>query len=440
MDDSRQTAQRICETLHQAGHRALLAGGCVRDMLLGVTPKDYDIATSARPDEVEGLFENTVGVGAAFGVQLVRLAGGQFEVATFRKDGPYEDGRHPTHVEFLDEKEDALRRDFTVNAMFFDIEKNVVVDYVGGREDLDNGLIRAVGDPWQRFREDHLRLIRAVRFAARLDYALDAPTRKALGELAPFIQKTSAERVRDELVKILTEGHARRAFELLDETGLLEEILPEVALMKGVEQPPNYHPEGDVFTHTLMTLEQLDSPSPALAMAALLHDVGKPLTQSFEDRIRFNLHDKVGAREAEKICRRLRMSKQETSRVVWLVAQHMRVAVTRTMGETKRKRLVREEGFHELLELFRADCMASHRKLDIYDWLRDYAGGLEPRDIHPDPLLSGGDLIALGYEPGPLFSAILRSVEDAQLEGRLDDAEAAMAFVKLNWPPEKEGD
>lgn len=434
MDEKRQAAERICRALREADHRALLAGGCVRDMLLGVAPKDYDIATNARPEDVAKLFSKTVPVGVAFGVQLVVLPEGQFEVASFRKDGPYLDGRHPAHVEFVDEEQDALRRDFTVNAMFFDPAADSVVDYVGGQEDLRWGIIRTVGDAKQRFAEDHLRLLRAVRFAARLDFTIDPATYKVIVETAPLVVKTSAERIRDELIKVLVEGAARKAFELLDETGLLEHVLPEVARMKAVAQPPQFHPEGDVFSHTLLMLEEMKGPSPTLAMAALLHDVGKPLTQTLTDRIRFHSHDKVGAREAARVCRRLRMSNEETARISWLVGQHMRVAHAPKMRESKLKRFVREDGFHELLALCRLDCLASHRSLDVIEWLQRYIDQLSPEEVKPQPLLTGKDLIEMGYTPGPLFKEILDAVEDAQLEGRITDDDQARAFVRKQWP------
>lgn len=402
-------------------------------MLLGVEPKDYDIATSATPNEVAGLFERTVAVGAAFGVQIVILPQGQFEVATFRSDGDYHDGRRPSHVEFVDEKEDALRRDFTINAMFYDLRQQKVVDYVGGQSDLQDGILRTVGNPQDRFSEDHLRLLRAVRFAARLKYDIAPQTLEALGRMAHLIERTSAERIRDEILKMLTEGGARRAFELLDATGLLAHVLPEIESMKGVEQPPQFHPEGDVFEHTLLMLEKLDNPVPALALGALLHDVGKPRTQSFEDRIRFNNHCKVGARMSEKICRRLRLSNDVTERVAWLVEQHMRVAAIPEMRESKRKRFVREEGFAELLELCRLDCLASHNSTGTIDWIKEYIAALKPEEVRPKPLLSGRDLIDMGYEPGPLFAEILAGIEDAQLEGLLRDREQAREFVCQNW-------
>ena len=409
----------------------------MRDMLLETPPKDYDIATSARPDDVAALFRRTVNVGAAFGVQKVLLAQGEFEVTTFRHDGPYEDGRHPTYVEFSSEQEDARRRDFTVNAMFYDPESDEVVDYVGGQDDLRAGIIRTVGDPHQRFEEDYLRLLRAIRFAARLDYEIEPETFAAIKDLAPKVQRTSKERIRDELTKMLIEGGARRAFELMDATGLLVQVLPEVAQMKGVEQPPEYHPEGDVWTHTLLLLEELDrlpEKTATLAYGSLLHDVGKPLTQTFEDRIRFNLHDKVGARISEDICKRLRFSNADTERVRWLVEQHMRLAAAPDMRASKLKRFVREPGFPELLELHRLDCLSSHRKLDIYEWLQHYIANLKPEETRPKPLLTGHDLIEMGYEPGPHFKEILGAVEDAQLEGALTTPEEARAFVARHRP------
>lgn len=434
MSEREHAAGEICARLRAAGHRALFAGGCVRDRLLGVLPKDFDVATSARPDEVAALFERTVLVGAAFGVVLVLLPEGQFEVATFRSDGPYLDGRHPSSVSFTDERADAQRRDFTVNALFLDPETDEVLDYVGGEEDLAHGVIRAVGDPAARFQEDHLRLLRAVRFAARLGFEVEPATFAAAQALAAKCVATSAERVRDELLKMLTEGHARRAFELLDATGMLAHVLPEMVPMKGCEQPPEFHPEGDVFIHTLMLLEQLGPCTPTLGLGALLHDVGKPPTQTFEDRIRFNLHEKVGARMAEKICHRLRLSNEVTERTVWLVENHMRLAATPQMREAKRKRFVREAGFDELMALGKMDCLASHGDTEHIDWISEYRAQLKPDEVRPEPILTGHDLIAAGYAPGPMFKEILTAVEDQQLEGALRSRAEAMAFVAAHWP------
>ncbi len=430
----RAEAEAICAVLRAHGHRALLAGGCVRDFLLGVPPKDIDIATSALPGEVEALFERTVSVGKAFGVIAVIQADAVFEVTTFRRDGPYLDGRHPSHVTFTGEIEDAQRRDFTINALFYDPETRRVLDHVGGQADIERRILRTVGDPHQRFQEDHLRLLRAVRFAARLGYAIDDETLAAIRALAPGVMTTSAERIRDELIKILTEGAARRGFELLDDTGLLAHVLPEIAAMKGVAQPEAYHPEGDVFVHTLLLLDKLEDPTPELALAALLHDVGKPPTQTFEDRIRFNYHEKVGADMAETICRRLRLSRRTTDRVRWLVEQHMRLRWLPEMRESKRRRFVREEGFDELVELCRLDSLASHGDLSTIAWTETYLAQLSPDQVKPAPLLTGDDLIAMGYRPGPLFGEILAAVEDAQLEDRIRGLSDAESFVRTHWP------
>lgn len=437
-----QGARMVCATLREAGHEAYFAGGCVRDMLLGRPPADIDIATSATPVETTALFPRTAQVGAEFGTVLVILPEGQYEVTTFRSDGPYLDGRRPARVAFTNAEQDALRRDFTINALFYAPDRDEVVDYAGGQTDLRDGVIRAVGDPQQRFAEDHLRLARAVRFAARLGFTIEPATFRAIREHASSIRRTSAERVAAELLKMLTEGAARRAFELLDATGLLEEILPEVAAMKGVEQPPEYHPEGDVFVHTLLALEHVDrvaNPSPALALGVLLHDVGKPPTQTFEDRIRFNRHEKVGAEMARRICQRLRLPRRLTERVEWLVEQHMRVARIPEMRESKRIRFVREPGFPELLELARIDALASHGGLGHVDRIADYMAQLTPEAAKPAPLLTGKDLIAMGHTPGPLFGTILAAVEDAQLEGALTTSAEARAFVAQHWPLDRHG-
>lgn len=434
--DSRQRAARdICHILRTAGHRALLAGGCVRDLLLDHPASDYDIATDAPAERVMALFDRTIPVGISFGVVLVVRPEGHFEVATFRRDGPYLDGRHPAHVEFTGEEEDAHRRDFTINALFLDPATDEVLDYVGGREDIRRQIVRTVGNPWDRFQEDYLRMLRAVRFSARLGYAIEAETMRAIGELAPHIHQTSPERIRDELLKMLTEGGAGRALELLDETGLLAEILPEAAATKGVEQPPEYHPEGDVFTHIHIMLSHLERGcSPTLAMAVLLHDIGKPVTQTFEDRIRFNNHDAAGAEMAAKVCSRLRFSNAQTGRILWLIRQHMRVSHLPEMRESKRKRFVREAGFDELMELWRLDSLASHRKRRKLEWTLDYLAQVAPQRVRPEPLLRGGDLKALGYPQGPLYGQMLEAVEDAQLEGEITTKDEAITFVRRRFP------
>lgn len=435
MSKRREAAFRICHTLTQKGHRALLAGGCVRDLLLGVEPKDYDIATSATPDTITELFPKTIQVGVAFGVQIIVLPEGQFEVATFRKDGAYSDGRHPDNVVFADEMEDAKRRDFTVNALFYDPATDSVIDYVEGRADMERRLLRAVGSPQKRFTEDHLRLLRAVRFAARLDYAIEDETMAAIIEMAHAVTTTSPERIRDEIIKMLTEGTPRRAFELLDQTGLLTHVLPEIALMKGIEQPPEFHPEGDVFTHTLLMLQKLPKePTSILAWATLFHDVGKPMTQTFEDRIRFNRHDKVGAREAAKICRRLHLSNEETERIEWMVENHMRLEAAPKMRPSRLKRFARHEAFHDLVELCRLDCLASHGGLETIHWVERYLAETPPEQLRPKPLLRGDDLIQMGYTPGPVFAQILRTIEDAQLDESIVNAEQAREYVRNHWP------
>lgn len=434
MTPQEHAARGICQTLSHAGHRALLAGGCVRDKLLGVDAKDFDVATSATPEQIAALFDRTVAVGAAFGVVMVLLPEGQFEVTTFRSDGPYVDGRHPSYVTFSNEEQDARRRDFTINAMFYDPSTESVVDYVGGRDDLASRIIRTVGHPRDRFSEDHLRLLRAIRFAARLDFTIEPATLDAIRDMAQLVTTTSAERIRDELLKMLTEGGGRRALELMDETGLLEQVLPEISRMKGVRQPPEFHPEGDVFQHTLLIADRLKGASPTLALGTLLHDVGKPATITYEDRVRFNNHDKIGAEIAEQICRRLRMSNHDTERIVWLVAQHMRLAHAPQMRASKLKRFVREPGFPELLELGRIDCLASHGDTRTIEWIENYANAIPPEVVRPKPLLTGDDLIEMGYTPGPLFKEILTAVEDAQLDGYIATTESARAFVAEHWP------
>lgn len=411
-------ASRIVAGLREAGHSAYLVGGCVRDELLGIAAKDYDVATSARPDQVLRLFPDAELVGAHFGVALVRGGGDQVEVATFRSDGVYGDGRHPDEVIFETSPErDALRRDFTINALFRDPFSGEVLDFVGGRRDLRDGIVRAIGDPRARFEEDHLRMLRAVRFAARFRYRIDPDTFHAMGELAPRIHRVSAERVRDELLRILTEGNARAGCELLDGCGLLKEILPEVHAFQGVEQPPEFHPEGDVWTHVMLMLEQMGKATASLALGVLLHDVGKPPTFRIAGRIRFDGHVEVGEEMARAILARLRCSKELTSRVCELVAHHMRFKDVHRMKASTLKRFLRMDGFEEHLELHRLDCLSSNRRLENYQFAKQQWLAMPEEVLHPPRLLTGADLIACGYRPGPLFSRMLRAVEDAQLDG-----------------------
>jgi poly(A) polymerase len=444
--DSRELARHICRVLRDAGHQAYLVGGCVRDILLGREPADYDVATDATPDRVQQLFPRSLGVGAQFGVVIVTEVSAtgesaQVEVATFRSDSGYSDGRHPDHVVYAKSAaEDVQRRDFTINALLLDPEAEEVLDFVSGRDDLRAGIIRAIGQPETRFREDKLRMIRAVRFAARFGYGIEAATWDAIARLAPDICQVSAERLRDELTKLLTEGAARRAFELLDESRLLPQLLPEIARMKGVEQPPQFHPEGDVWTHTLLMLEKLPAGSPAtLAWGVLLHDVGKPPTFTPpvgpEGRIRFDEHVEVGTRMAEEICRRLRFSNDDTQQIAALVANHLRFKDVPQMKPSTLKRFVRLDRFGEHLELHRLDCLSSHGHLENYDFVHQFLAETPPEVVRPPRLLTGEDLKALGFTPGPQFKEILDAVEEAQLNGRLNTREEAIRLVEQSYSP-----
>ena len=449
-----QAATQIVERLRAVGHVAYFAGGCVRDLLLGREPLDFDVATSATPEQVLAMFPRTFAVGAQFGVVLVVDAYEQAEilteVATFRNDGAYEDGRRPESVSYTEYAEqDVLRRDFTINGMLLDPQRldasgnlgDAVLDFVGGREDLQRGIIRAIGDPRRRFDEDKLRMLRAVRFAARFGFDIEEETLLAIRAAASEIDQVSRERVREELTRMLTEGAARRAFELLEQTGLLEEVLPEVARLRGVEQPPQYHPEGDVWIHTLMLLEQLPAGVPAtLAWGALLHDVGKPATfRVAPDRIRFDGHVEVGVRMAEEICHRLRMSNSDTEQILALVANHMRFADVEKMRDSTLKRFFRLNRFDEHLALHRMDCMASHRDLSLHKFALERYETAEPEQIRPTPLITGDDLIALGYRPGPDFGSMLNFVEDAQLEGTIHTRKEALAMIAERFPGPRVG-
>jgi len=445
-------ATSIVQTLRQRGFHAYLVGGCVRDLLLGRDPKDYDVATNATPEQVMGIFPETYAVGAQFGVVLVPAPergvasdvstensskSHAVEVATFRSDIGYSDGRHPDEVRFSREpREDVARRDFTINGMLLDPVSGEVLDFVGGRKDLEAGIIRTIGDPEQRFGEDKLRMLRAVRFAARFDYAIEPATFAAMQKMADQITAVSRERMRDELTRMLTEGRARRAFLLLDESGLLRQVLPEISAMKGVEQPAEFHPEGDVFVHTLLLLDNLPTPCPlTLAWGALLHDVGKPPTfRVAPDRIRFDSHVEVGVKMAEEICRRLRFSNDDTEQILALVDNHMRFGHATRMKESTLKKFLRMPAFDEHLALHRADCLASHRNLSTYEFIRQKRLEIPPEKMRPSPLVTGDDLIAAGHVPGPKFREILNAVEDAQLEGRLPSRDAALEFVRREFP------
>ena len=439
-------AKHIDRTLKAAGHQAYFVGGSVRDLLLGREPADYDIATDATPDRVRDLFSgfsSVIDVGAKFGVMLVADPERNIEdpvltveVATFRSDIGYSDGRHPDQVVYASSaREDVQRRDFTINGLLLDAETNEVLDYVGGRDDLRAGIIRAIGRPEVRFREDKLRMLRAVRFAARFGYTIEPETMRAIQKLALEIGQVSAERLRDEFTKLLTEGAARRGFELLDETHLLPHLLPELAQMKGVEQPPQFHPEGDVWIHTLLMLEGLPpQSSPTLAWGVLLHDVGKPPTFSPPSgpsgRIRFDRHVEVGTRMAEQICERLRFSNDDTAQIASLVANHLRFKDVPQMKRSTLKRFVRLNRFEEHMELHRLDCSSSHRNLENYEFMRRFLAETPPAEVRPVRLLTGDDLIGLGFRPGPKFKEILEAAEDAQLEGNISTREDAVIWVR----------
>ena len=424
-------ADAIIERLRREGHAAFLVGGCVRDLLLGKTPKDFDVATSARPGELLRLFPGADQVGAHFGVVLVHEGGAHVEVATFRSDLGYADGRHPVAVEFeTDPRQDALRRDFTINALLMDPASGEILDFVGGRADLEARVIRAIGDPETRFREDHLRLLRAVRFAARLGFEIEAETFGAMRRLAPSIHSVAAERVRDEIARILTEGGARRGFELLDASGLLREILPEIAAMKGVAQPPEFHPEGDVWTHTLIMLEGLREPSLTLALGVLLHDVGKPGTFRIAERIRFDGHVEKGIEIAHALLTRLRFPNDVIAGAEALIANHMKFMETPRMRESTLKRFMRMPDFEEHMALHRLDCLSSHGHLDNYEFVRQKQLEVPAEELKPAPLVTGKDLIAAGFRPGPAFGVVLSEIEDAQLEGRISSAEEALRMAQ----------
>ena len=436
----RELANSVCDTLQRHGHQAFLVGGCVRDILLHRHPADYDVATNATPAEVLQLFPECLNVGAQFGVVLVRQDSLKVEVATFRSDVGYSDGRHPDQVVYSQTaEEDVQRRDFTINGLLMRHDTGEILDFVGGRADLTAGIIRAIGEPSRRFAEDKLRMLRAIRFAARFGYSIEPKTFAAIREHANEIEVVSAERIREELTKLLTEGAARRGFELLDEFGLLSQLLPEIAAMKGVPQPPQFHPEGDVWIHTLLMLEGLPAgATPTLAWGVLLHDIGKPPTfrpaSETGDRIRFDGHVDVGVRMADDLCRRLRFSNDETDQMKALVANHMKFKDVGQMRQSTLKRFVRLPQFDEHLELHRLDCQSSHGKLEAYDAVRTFLAQTPPAEVRPPRLLSGDDLKNLGYTPGPEFQKILSTLEDAQLEEAVQTRDQALEFVRRHYP------
>ncbi len=431
-----KTAREIAARLRESGHIAYFAGGCVRDIVRGQTPKDFDIATDAKPENVQKLFPRTYAVGAHFGVILVVENGFQFEVATFRSDEAYIDGRHPSAVHFSSSEEDARRRDFTINGMFYDPVAEEVIDFVGGCADIDAKLVRAIGDAAQRFAEDRLRMLRAVRFATVLDYKIDNQTWDALVANAASVNKISAERIREELARIFLSANRMRGWDLLDSSGLMRAILPEIDAMKGCKQPEQFHPEGDVFEHTRLMLQFLpEKVSVPLVFSVLLHDVAKPRTAVVDEtgRIRFSGHDRIGAEMTEEIMRRLRFSGAEIDATVEMVRQHMVFKDVPKMRVAKLRRFMARPTFDDELELHRVDCEGSHRMLDNYEFLLRKRDEFANEPIVPPPLVRGDDLIALGLKPGPKFGEILEAIETRQLEGNLRSREEALDWLKREY-------
>ncbi|MEM6915018.1 MAG: CCA tRNA nucleotidyltransferase [Verrucomicrobiota bacterium] len=426
------TAIQIVERLQDAGEEAFFAGGCVRDRALGKEPKDFDIATSARPEQILKVFGKGEMVGAHFGVILLREKGEHFEIATFRRDGEYEDGRHPNSVAFTDAREDAERRDFTVNGMFFDPVKGELIDFVGGQADLENRILRAIGDPHERFREDHLRILRAIRFATTLEFEIESGTWAAIREASDAVQTLPAERVREELDRIWIHRNRLRGFDLLVESGLMQLLLPEIMALQGCEQPPQWHPEGDVFTHTRRMLGLLpEEASLPLVLSTLFHDIAKPATFEYdeeEDRIRFNGHDKLGAQMTREILNRFKYSNQVIEFTTGAVAVHMKFKDVAEMRQSTLKRFLARENFADELELHRVDCLGSNGKLDHYDFIQEKTKEFSEEPLLPTPFLSGKDLIDRNLTPGPKFKEILIEAQDLQLEGILESREGA-----LNW-------
>ena len=426
-------ALAIVDRLHEEGHEAYFAGGAVRDLLLDKEITDIDIATSASPEQVEGLFAQTIPVGKAFGVVVVVMKSGNYEVTTFRKESGYEDGRHPSSVEFTDAKNDALRRDFTVNALFLNPEDDEIIDYIEGQKDLERRLIRTVGPPDHRFGEDKLRLLRALRLACQLGFEIERDTYRQIQRFAPELTQVSWERIRDELLKIFTGPEPSRGLKLLLDSGVLNQILPEAAAMDGVEQPPEFHPEGDVFVHTCLMFELAGELTETLALGILLHDIGKPPTFTIKERIRFDGHVEQGALMAANICRTLRISNDTREQVVDLVKNHLRFIHVQEMRESTLKRFLRKDNFDEHLELHRLDCLASHGDLSQYDFCREKQEELTQEQMRPQPLVKGQDLIDLGLKPGPVFSEILGALEDLQLEGHLTSKGESLDWVRERY-------
>jgi len=437
-------AREVVVELRKAGHKAFCVGGCARDTLLGIEPKEYDITTSATPEEVSEIFPHTVPIGVSFGVILVITGKYQFEVAAFRKDQSYSDGRHPDKVTYSsEEQEDVLRRDFTINGMLYDPVQEEVIDYVDGIRDIKSKIVQTIGDPYERFNEDKLRMMRAIRFSSRYNFELNLDTFQAIEKLAVDITQVSSERIRDEITKIITQSNPGHGLNMLSVSGLLKYILPDVEIMNGVEQPQEFHPEGDVFIHTCLVLDKLHKNqggvvSPELAIGALLHDVGKPPTFSVSDRIRFNGHDKLGADMSKKICRELKFSNKQIEVIYALIRDHLKFKDVFNMKKSTLKRFIGMPYFEEHMALHLADCQASHGLTAAYDFVMQKYNDFEEEEIKPAPLISGRELIEMGYKPGPLFSDILNFVEEAQLEGEITNRQEAIEAVLENYPSDKD--
>jgi len=442
-DDLFQVAKDTVGLLRRSGHKAFFVGGCVRDVAMHINPKEYDISTSADPHEVMRIFPNSITVGVNFGVVIVLRDRFKFEVATFRREESYSDGRHPDNVIYSnDETEDVLRRDFTINGMLYDPFSEELIDYTGGLNDIKGETIKTIGNPNERFKEDKLRMLRAVRFGAQLDYEIEETTLGAIKEMASSILHVSAERIRDEILKIITQEQPGKGLRLLRETGLLKYILPDVDRMHGVPQPPNFHPEGDVFNHTCLIMDKLyeitdGKQSPELAIGALLHDVGKPDTYTESDRIRFNGHDRIGAEISRRICKGLKLSNKQIEIIASLVREHLKFKDVFNMRESTLKRFLGMPNFEDHLKLHLADCLASHGLTEAYEFVIKKLGEIKIEELKPKLLLNGLDLIEMGYTPGPIFSKILDFLEEAQLEGTLKIKDDAKRFVLSNFPLQK---
>ena len=426
-------ARDIVARLQRAGHTAYLAGGCVRDHLLGAEAKDYDVATSARPEEVQRLFPRVTDLtGKSFGVVRVMVGEESYEVATFRQDGPYRDGRHPESVRFATAEEDAQRRDFTINGLFFDPVADRLIDFVGGEADLRAGTVRAIGNPADRFAEDHLRLLRAIRFATRLIFRIEAKTWEAIRAEASMIRTVSAERIRDELNKIFTASKPELGLDLLDRSGLLREVLPDIAALHGVEQPPQFHPEGDVYEHVRLMFSKIEQPELELALGVLFHDVGKKPTAKVDEngRIRFNEHESVGAAMAERIMTGLRYDNKTIQTVRELVQHHMQFKDVPHMRPSTLKRMMARPTFALELELHRIDCASSHGDLKHHEFLKHQLEIMSAEEIEPPPLISGRDLLAMGLRPGKEVGRILEAVRVAQLDGTVQTRAEALDMAR----------